>query len=87
MKFRINSIAIEGFKGFTNRQAIQISGKHLFIFGPNGYGKSSITEAIRWCLFGLTGRPDEIVRNQFYAPADCFVELELVDQNGDSWKV
>ncbi|MCK4731764.1 MAG: AAA family ATPase, partial [Methanophagales archaeon] len=87
MKFRINSITIEGFKGFTKQQTIQISGKHLFIFGPNGYGKSSITEAIRWCLFGLTGRPEEIVRNQFYGTGDCFVELELKDQKGDPWKV
>jgi len=87
MKFRINSIAIEGFKGFTDQQAIQISGKHLFIFGSNGYGKSSIMEAIRWCLFGLTGRPEEIVRNQFYRTGDCFVELELIDQNGDPWKI
>ena len=87
MKFRINSITIEGFKGFTKQQTIQISGKHLFIFGPNGYGKSSITEAIRWCLFGLTGRPEEIVRNQFYGIGDCFAELELIDQTGDLWKV
>jgi DNA repair exonuclease SbcCD ATPase subunit len=87
MKFRINSITIEGFKGFTKQQTIQISGKHLFIFGPNGYGKSSITEAIRWCLFGLTGRPEEIVRNQFYGIGDCFAELELIDQTEELWKV
>lgn len=86
MNFRIKSITVEGFKGFTNKQGIPIDGKNLFIFGPNGYGKSSIIEAIRWCLFGLTGRPEEIVRNQFYT-TNCFMELELVDQDNKIWKV
>lgn len=86
MKFSINSAKIEGFKGFTDQQTIPVSGKNIFIFGPNGYGKSSIIEAIRWCLFGLTGRPEEVVRNQFYT-GDCFVELELIDQNGELWRV
>jgi DNA repair exonuclease SbcCD ATPase subunit len=87
MKFVINSITIEGFKGFTYRQKIQILGKHLFIFGPNGFGKSSIIEALRWCLFGLVGRPEEIVRNQFYGAGDCYVELELAELDGGLWKV
>lgn len=86
MNFRTNSITIEGFKGFTNRKTIPVNGKNLFIFGPNGLGKSSIIEAIRWCLFGLTGRPEEIVRNQFYS-GNCFVELELRDENNKLWKV
>lgn len=86
MNFRINSITIEGFKGFTDRKIIPVNGKNLFIFGPNGFGKSSIIEAIRWCLFGLTGRPEEIVRNQFYS-GNCFIELELKDEDNKLWKV
>ena len=50
MNFRIDSITIEGFKGFANRQTVSVNGKNLFIFGPNGFGKSSIIEAIRWCF-------------------------------------
>ena len=86
MNFRINSITIEGFKGFTDKKIIPVNGKNLSIFGPNGFGKSSIIEAIRWCLFGLTGRPEEIVRNQFYS-GNCFVELELKDEDDKLWKV
>ncbi len=84
--FKINSITIQGFKGFTNKQTIPVNGKNLFIFGQNGSGKSSIIEAIRWCLFGLTARPEEIVRNQFY-DGDCIVELELKDENNKLWKI
>ena len=76
---------MEGFKGFTTPQKILVQGKHIFLFGPNGCGKSSIIEAIRWCMFGATGRPEEIVRNQFYAE-NCYVELELKSAEG-LWRV
>jgi len=46
--FILQTVAIEGFKGFTNRQSIDMDGKHLFLLGRNGNGKSSILEAIRW---------------------------------------
>ncbi len=71
---RIDSVAIEGFKGFTNRQVIQLDGSHLFVLGPNGYGKSSIVEGLRWGLFGSTLRRGEIVANQWY-PGTCRVEI------------
>jgi len=86
VKYKLDSIKIEGFKGFTHPQTISISGKHLFIFAANGHGKSSIIEAIRWCLFGLMGRPEEIIRNQFYMKGDCNVELKLMANDG-LWQI
>lgn len=76
-KFKLDSVTIEGFKTFASEQNIQISGKNLFLFGENGSGKSSVVEAIRWCLFGLAERPDTEVRNTFYAKQECHVELRL----------
>lgn len=81
--FKLREIKIEGFKGFTGSKAVPINGKHLFILGPNGCGKSSIVEAIRWGLFGSTRRPGEVVANQSYA-GDCRVELQL-EQAGREW--
>lgn len=46
--FRVQTVAIEGFKGFTSRQVIDFQGRHAFLLGKNGNGKSSIVEAIRW---------------------------------------
>lgn len=43
-------------------------------------GKSSIVEAIRWCLFGL--ERDSDVRNRFSEAVDCRVELRLRDAVG-----
>ena len=80
--FRIDGISIEGFKAFAKRQNFQFDGRHVFLFGPNGSGKTSIIEAIRWCLFGLASRRGEIVRNQFYAGGPCIVELKLAALDG-----
>ena len=75
--FRIQTVAIEGFKGFTTRKEIDLKGCHAFLLGQNGNGKSSIIEAIRWGLFGSTGRPNEIVANRDYS-GRCRVDITLI---------
>ena len=81
--FRIQKIAIEGFKGFTTRKEIALDGGHAFLLGQNGNGKSSIVEAIRWGLFGSTRRPNEIVANRDYS-GSCRVEITLMSE-GKVW--
>jgi len=73
-KYRIDSVQIEGFKAFTKSKTIPFGEKNIFLFGDNGSGKSSIIEAIRWCLFG--GEKEETLRNTFYQ-GDCRVDLRL----------
>ena len=80
---RIGRISVEGFKGFTETKEIDIRNRHMFLIGPNGNGKSSIIEAIRWGLFGSSNRPNDIVRNQGYG-GDCRVEMDL-ERNGKKW--
>ena len=74
--FQIETVSIEGFKGFTSRQTVALLGKHVILLGPNSFGKSSVVEGIRWGLFGSTRRPNEVILNQRYAGV-CRVELEL----------
>ena len=74
--FKVSSISVEGFKGFTTQQQVEVDGRHLFIIGRNGLGKSSIIEAVRWGLFGSLRRPNEIITNQTYTGA-CRVEIGL----------
>lgn len=83
--FRIQSVAIEGFKGFAARQVIDLDGRHAFLLGQNGNGKSSIVEAIRWGLFGSTGRPNEVVANRGYS-GGCRVDLILL-REGRRWSL
>ena len=83
--FKIGWVAIEGFKGFTARQQIKLDGKHLFVLGPNGFGKSSLIEAIRWGLFGSTRRQNEVIANQTYTGPGR-VEIGL-DRSGQQFKL
>jgi len=79
-RYRIDGLVVEGFKAFSVPQEVSLSGKHCFLFGANARGKSSIVEAIRWCLFGL--ERDSDVRNRFSEASDCRVELRLRDSKG-----
>ena len=72
--FRILSLTIEGFKGFTVPKEIDLKERHVFLLGKNGNGKSSIIEAIRWGLFGSINRPNEVVTNIGYT-GKCRVTL------------
>ena len=83
--FRIRRISVEGFKGFTGAQVIDIRDRHVFLVGSNGNGKSSVIEAIRWGLFGSTNRPNDIVRNGGYG-GDCRVEIDLA-KDGKKWRL
>ena len=85
--FVIQSVGIEGFKGFTSRKDISFDGRHAFFLGKNGNGKSSIIEAIRWGLFGSIRRPNEavVLPNHGYN-GQCRVEVKLM-RDGKLWSL
>ena len=83
--FSVQGIEIEGFKGFTSSQEIDFKGRHVFLLGQNGNGKSSIVEAVRWGLFGSANRPNEVIKNQHY-PGICRVTVNLM-RDGELWKL
>lgn len=83
--FRIGRISVEGFKGFTRAQEMDLGYRHVFLIGPNGKGKSSIVEAIRWGLFGSTRRPNDIVQNDGYI-GGCRVTIDLA-RGGGKWRL
>ena len=81
--FSVQGVEIEGFKGFTSPKEIDFKGRHVFLLGENGNGKSSIVEAVRWGLFGSAYRPNEVVKNQHYAGA-CRVRIKMI-RDGEPW--
>jgi DNA repair exonuclease SbcCD ATPase subunit len=84
--FTLQSIVIEGFRGFPKRLDFDLDVPVVLAAGPNGTGKTSLVCAIEWCLFGQdveteahTGIRERISwesRNR--GAAQCFVEMELV---------
>ena len=46
----LKSLEIQGFKSFPERTFIEFHMGVTAIIGPNGKGKSNITDAIRWVL-------------------------------------
>jgi DNA repair protein SbcC/Rad50 len=51
-EFMLAKIGISGFRGFTNHQELQFGKPLILLHGENRKGKSSVINAIEWCLFG-----------------------------------
>jgi chromosome segregation protein len=47
---RLDSVEMSGFKSFCDRQEVSFRGGVTGIVGPNGCGKSNISDAISWVL-------------------------------------
>jgi len=47
---KLRSLRVNGFKSFADRTDIEFHGGLTAIVGPNGCGKSNISDAIRWVL-------------------------------------
>ena len=46
----LNRIEMVGFKSFADRTVIDFTDSFTAIVGPNGCGKSNVSDAIRWVL-------------------------------------
>lgn len=87
-KFRIESLEIEGFRGFNERKELRFDKPFVILHGDNGHGKSSTLGAIEWCLFGdfvsvksLESRTKDELINSINAAGTAKVRLVL--SNGD----
>ena len=49
-RMHLSSISIKGFKSFPERTRLEFSPGVSVIVGPNGCGKSNITDAVLWAL-------------------------------------
>jgi len=53
---KLESLAIRGFRGFNELRTIEFHDAITVVSAPNSYGKTSITEALEWLLYGVTSK-------------------------------
>jgi len=75
---KINSISIQGFRGFNEEKVIDFHPLLTLIYAPNSYGKTSITEAAEWLLYGSTSKVDRGEFKEEYKGSyrNCHLNLE-----------
>jgi len=85
---KLKEVKITGFRGFNKECSINLDADVVLIYGLNGTGKSSLTEALEWLFFGDISRRklspcrseyqyEEYLRNLFYkGPDNPFVEVK-----------
>ncbi len=82
----IERVIIQGFMRFGSAQTLEFRSGLNLIEGDNGAGKSSILDAIVWCLFGKTMRGltgDSVINRD--VGKNCFVQLGGETDRGDEW--
>jgi DNA repair exonuclease SbcCD ATPase subunit len=91
---RVERISAQAFRGYPGRVDVVLSGDVVLLYGENGSGKTSLTEAFEWALFGTIVRkarsktPGEYqgsswIRNAHADPElTTLAEVELVADTG-----
>jgi DNA repair exonuclease SbcCD ATPase subunit len=81
----IRKISIEAFRGFRERQEFDVAASVVLLVGPNGTGKTSVFDALQWCLLGTIRRLEglrprrtvEHIVNQYRLRERAVVEVEM----------
>ncbi len=66
---RIRRIEIENFRAYRTLRAFDIASDVTVLYGPNGFGKTSLFDAIDFAVTGGIGRLDALTENQFMKAA------------------
>src|SRR5918994_3593358 len=86
----LRSITLKGFKSFPGRTRLEFGPGVSVIVGPNGPGKSNVTDAVLWALgeqspLAVRGQSmkDVIFAGGHGVPGAGAAEVEVVIENGD----
>jgi len=90
---KIKNVIIQGFRGFNEERTIDFDNDLTLIYAPNSYGKTSISEAFEWLLYGITYKIATADSKEEYKGSyrnrhlpesmTPFVKATFVDDNGN----
>jgi DNA repair exonuclease SbcCD ATPase subunit len=91
---RLEGITVQAFRGYPSRAEVVLSGDVVLLYGENGTGKTSLTEAFEWALFGSIVRKERSkTRGEYqgsswirsvHAAADAETFAEVTLSEGDA---
>ena len=55
-EFRLKSLTVEAFRGFSDAAAFDLDASTIIFTGPNGTGKTSVFDAFQWVMLGSIKR-------------------------------
>lgn len=73
MRFR--RVTVSGFAGISRTATLDLDAGVVILLGSNGFGKSTVCDAIVWALTG--SHPREADPRSWYGSGETFVELEV----------
>ena len=75
---KIESVVIQGFRGFNQEKELSLHPSLTLIYAPNSYGKTSISEAVEWLLYGQTSKVDRGESKEEYKGSyrNCHIDAE-----------
>jgi AAA domain len=86
---RLEQLVVAGFRGFNSRRTIDFHDQLTLISAPNSHGKTSITEALEFLLYGQTSKVEsadskdeykDSYENRHYSSDEpAFVEAHCAD--------
>ncbi len=85
---RLTKLKVAGFRGFAREQVIDLDADVILLSGPNGSGKTSLLDAIMWCLTGKIrrlGSESDLV-SKYSEFGEARAELSLTGDFG-SWTI
>lgn len=56
----LRHIRLKAFRGFRDAQNLELDASAIIVSGPNGTGKTSLFDAIQWCLTGSLSRVEDL---------------------------
>ncbi|GAA0496878.1 hypothetical protein GCM10008986_24790 [Salinibacillus aidingensis] len=95
----ISKLILRNFRAFSGYHEFDFTNKKIILInGPNGHGKSTIFDALNWCLMGKLNRYTGSIEHKRFSyivnynarkqgSYITFVHIEFIDENGRSRSV